>query len=27
VRGYKKKKLLVRVERLVNENLCEGQLA
>ncbi len=27
VRGYKKKKLLVRVVRVVNENLCEGQLA
>ena len=27
VRGYKKKKLLVRVERVVNENLCEGKIA
>lgn len=27
VRGYKKKKLLVRIERVVNENLCEGKIA
>lgn len=27
VRGYKKKKLLVRVEGVVNENLCEGKIA
>ena len=27
VRGFKKKQLLVRVERVVNENLCEGQIA
>ncbi len=27
VRGYKKKKLRVRVERVVNENLCEGKIA
>ena len=27
VRGYKKRKLLVRIERVVNENLCEGQIA
>lgn len=27
VRGYKKRKLHVRVERVVNENLCEGKIA
>jgi len=27
VRGYKKKKLSVRIERVVNENLCEGKIA
>ena len=27
VRGFKKKKLSVRVERVVNENLCEGKIA
>jgi threonylcarbamoyladenosine tRNA methylthiotransferase MtaB len=27
VRGYKKRKLLVRIERVVNENLCEGKIA
>lgn len=27
VRGYKKKKLLVRIEGIVNENLCEGKIA
>lgn len=27
VRGYKKKKLSVRVEGVVNENLCEGKIA
>lgn len=27
VRGYKKRSLRVRVERVVNENLCEGKIA
>jgi threonylcarbamoyladenosine tRNA methylthiotransferase MtaB len=27
VRGYKKRKLSVRIERVVNENLCEGKIA
>jgi threonylcarbamoyladenosine tRNA methylthiotransferase MtaB len=27
VRGYKKKKLAVRIEGVVNENLCEGKIA
>jgi len=27
VRGFKKKKLNVRVERVLNENLCEGKIA
>ncbi|MBN2347053.1 MAG: MiaB/RimO family radical SAM methylthiotransferase [Candidatus Aminicenantes bacterium] len=27
VRGYKKRKLHVRVERVLNENLCEGKIA
>jgi len=27
VRGYKKRKLLVLIERVVNENLCEGKIA
>ena len=27
VRGFKKKKLHVRVERVLNENLCEGKIA
>jgi hypothetical protein len=27
VRGYRKKKLQVRIERVVNENLCEGKIA
>jgi len=27
VRGYKKKKLSVRIVRVVNENLCEGKIA
>ncbi len=27
VRGFKKRKLHVRVERVVNENLCEGKIA
>jgi threonylcarbamoyladenosine tRNA methylthiotransferase MtaB len=27
VRGFKKRKLIVRVERVVNENLCEGKIA
>ncbi len=27
VRGFKKKKLRVRVERVLNENLCEGKIA
>ncbi len=27
VRGYRKRRLLVRIERVVNENLCEGKIA
>jgi threonylcarbamoyladenosine tRNA methylthiotransferase MtaB len=27
VRGFKKKKLSVRIERVLNENLCEGKIA
>ncbi|HSQ35685.1 MAG TPA: MiaB/RimO family radical SAM methylthiotransferase [Candidatus Binatia bacterium] len=27
VRGYKKRKLAVRIERVLNENLCEGSIA
>ena len=27
VRGYKKRKLAVVIERVVNENLCEGAIA
>jgi len=27
VRGFKKRKLLVLIERVVNENLCEGRIA
>ncbi len=27
VRGYKKRKLAVRIERVLNENLCEGAIA
>jgi len=27
VRGYRKKTLRVRIEGVVNENLCEGKIA
>jgi hypothetical protein len=27
VRGFKKKKLSVRIEGIVNENLCAGKIA
>jgi hypothetical protein len=27
VRGYKKRKLSLLIERVVNENLCEGRIA
>jgi hypothetical protein len=27
VRGYKKRKLSVLIERVLNENLCEGKIA